>query len=155
MIDKLDRDILNTLLENADMPYTEVAKKLFVSSGTIHVRMKKLRDQLGIVRGANLDIDHTILGYDITAFIGIFLEKSSLYETVTEKLKTIPEIVSAHYTTGNYSIFAKLICKDTDHLRTVLSDKVQSIKGIQRTETFISLDESIERPLRIGQNKDQ
>jgi Transcriptional regulators len=152
MIDKLDKDIIDTLLENADMPYTEVAKKLFVSSGTIHVRMKKLRDQLGIVRGANLNIDHTKLGYDITAFIGIFLEKSSLYETVTEKLKTIPEIVSAHYTTGNYSIFARIICKDTDHLRTVLSDKVQSIKGIQRTETFISLDESIDRPLRISQN---
>lgn len=150
MIDKLDRDIIDTLLEDADMPYTEVAKKLFVSSGTIHVRMKKLRDQLGVVRGAYLDVDHAKLGYDITAFIGIFLEKSSLYETVTEKLKAIPEIVSAHYTTGNYSIFARIVCKDTDHLRNVLSDKVQSIKGIQRTETFISLDESIDRPLRMG-----
>jgi len=155
MIDKLDRDIIDTLLENADMPYTEVAKKLYVSSGTIHVRMKKLRDQLGVIRGSHLDIDHTKLGYDITAFIGIFLEKSSLYEPVTEKLKTIPEIVSAHYTTGNYSIFARIVCKDTDHLRNVLSNKVQNIKGIQRTETFISLDESIDRPLRIGQNIEQ
>ncbi len=155
MIDKLDKDIIDTLLENADMPYTEVAKKLFVSSGTIHVRMKKLRDQLGVIRGSHLDIDHAKLGYDITAFIGIFLEKSSLYETVTEQLKNIPEIVSAHYTTGNYSIFAQIICKDTDHLRNVLSDKVQNIKGIQRTETFISLDESIDRPLRIRQNIEQ
>jgi len=153
MIDKLDRDIINTLLENADMPYTEVAKKLFVSSGTIHVRMKKLKEQLNVVRGSYLDIDHTKLGYDITAFIGIFLEKSSLYETVTGKLKDIPEIVSAHYTTGNYSIFARIVCKDTDHLRTVLSDKVQSIKGIQRTETFISLDESIDRPFRMMENE--
>lgn len=153
MIDKLDRDIINTLLENADMPYTEVAKKLFVSGGTIHVRMKKLKEQLHVIRGSYLDIDHTKLGYDITAFIGIFLEKSSLYETVTEKLKDIPEIVSAHYTTGNYSIFARIVCKDTDHLRNVLSDKVQSIKGIQRTETFISLDESIDRPLRIASDQ--
>ena len=149
MIDKLDRNIIDTLLENADMPYTEVAKKLFVSSGTIHVRMKKLQDQLNVVRGSQLDIDYTKLGYDITAFIGIFLEKSSLYETVTEQLKDIPEIVSAHYTTGNYSIFARIVCKDTNHLRNILSDKVQNIKGIQRTETFISLDESIDRPLRI------
>jgi len=149
MIDKLDRNIIDTLLENADTPYTEVAKKLFVSSGTIHVRMKKLQDQLNVVRGSQLDIDYTKLGYDITAFIGIFLEKSSLYETVTEQLKDIPEIVSAHYTTGNYSIFARIVCKDTNHLRNILSDKVQNIKGIQRTETFISLDESIDRPLRI------
>ncbi len=154
MIDKLDRDIIDTLLENADMPYTEVAKKLFVSSGTIHVRMKKLQDQLNVVRGSQLDIDYTKLGYDITAFIGIFLEKSSLYETVTEKLKTIPEIVSAHYTTGNYSIFARILCKDTNHLRNILSDKIQTIKGIQRTETFISLDESIDRPLRITESED-
>jgi len=154
MIDKLDRDIIDTLLENADMPYTEVAKKLFVSSGTIHVRMKKLQDQLKVIRGSQLDIDYTKLGYDITAFIGIFLEKSSLYETVTEKLKTIPEIVSAHYTTGNYSIFARIVCKDTNHLRSILSDKVQNINGIQRTETFISLDESIDRPLRITKTDD-
>jgi Lrp/AsnC family transcriptional regulator for asnA, asnC and gidA len=155
MIDKLDRDIIDTLLENADMPYTEVAKKLFVSSGTIHVRMKKLQEQLKVVRGSQLDIDYTKLGYDITAFIGIFLEKSSLYETVTEKLKTIPEIVSAHYTTGNYSIFARIVCKDTNHLRSILSDKVQNIKGIQRTETFISLDESIDRRLRITSQDDE
>ena len=154
MTDKLDRDIIDTLLENADMPYTEVAKKLFVSSGTIHVRMKKLQDQLKVIRGSQLDIDYTKLGYDITAFIGIFLEKSSLYETVTEKLKTIPEIVSAHYTTGNYSIFARIVCKDTNHLRSILSDKVQNINGIQRTETFISLDESIDRPLRITKTDD-
>ena len=149
MIDKLDRDILATLLENADMPYTEVAKKLFVSGGTIHVRMKKLREQLGIVKGAHLAIDHTKLGYDITAFVGMFLEMSSMYEEVTEQLKEIPEIVSAHYTTGNYSIFARIVCKDTNHLRSVLSNKIQIIKGIQRTETFISLEGSIDRPLQI------
>jgi len=155
MIDDLDRAILATLLENADMPYTEVAKKLFVSGGTIHVRMKKLKDQLKVVRGSHLDIDHTKLGYDITAFIGIFLEKSSLYDDVTAELKEISEIVSAHYTTGNYSIFAQIICKDTEHLRNILSNKVQNIKGIQRTETFISLDESIDRPLQIAQEIDK
>ncbi len=149
MIDKLDRDILATLLENADMPYTEVAKKLFVSGGTIHVRMKKLKEQLGVVKGAHLAIDHTKLGYDITAFVGMFLEMSSMYEEVTEQLKEIPEIVSAHYTTGNYSIFARIVCKDTNHLRSVLSNKIQIIRGIQRTETFISLEGSIDRPLQI------
>ena len=90
------------------------------------------------------------MGYDISAFLGIYLNKSSLYEEVVQELKEIPEIVNAHYTTGNYSIFAKIVCRDTQHLRQVLHDNIQQIRGIQRTETFISLEESINRPIDIG-----
>ncbi len=147
-IDKLDRNILSYLMQDARMPYTDIAKKLFVSGGTVHVRMKKL-EELGIVRGANLSIDYSKLGYDISAFLGIYLDKSSLYDSVTEKLKLIPEIVGAHYTTGVYTIFVKIVCRDTNHLRRILHDKIQKIPGIQRTETFISLHESIDRPLNI------
>lgn len=148
MIDQLDRQILSKLVENSNIPYTELAKQLFVSSGTIHVRMSKL-EKLGLVKGATLLIDYHKLGYDITAFLGIYLDKSSLYDDVTEQLKSIPEIVEAHYTTGNYSIFIKIRCKDTNHLRDILHDKVQKISGIQRTETFIVLEESINRPINL------
>lgn len=147
-IDKLDRQILSVLMKDAKTPYTDIAKQLFVSGGTIHVRMKKL-EQLGIVRGANLVVDYSKLGYDISAFLGIYLDKSSLYDQVSVELKEIPEIVSANYTTGLYNIFAKIVCKDTKHLRRVLHDKIQNIKGIQRTETFISLQESINRPIQV------
>ncbi|MDH3651655.1 MAG: Lrp/AsnC ligand binding domain-containing protein, partial [Saprospiraceae bacterium] len=135
------------------MPYTDIAKKLFVSGGTVHVRMRKL-EQLGVVKNANLKVDYSKLGYDVTAFIGVFLDKSSMYQDVIEQLKETPEIVGAHYTTGNYAIFARLICKDTNHLRSVLSEKIQSIPGIQRTETFISLEESINRPINILEEED-
>lgn len=147
-IDDLDLQILSILMEDAKTPYTEIGKKLFVSGGTIHVRMKKLHD-MGIVKGAYLNIDHVLLGYDLSAFLGIYLKESSLYNSVIAGLRAIPEIVSAHYTTGVYSIFARVICKDTDHLREVLSSKVQKINGIQRTETFISLEESIQRPINL------
>lgn len=147
-IDRLDRQILSHLMRNAKMPYTEIARKLFVSGGTIHVRMKKL-EEAGVVNGYHLSVDHTKLGYDISAFLGIYLDKSSLYNQVAVELNKIPEIVDAHYTTGLYNIFAKIICRDTDHLRSVLHDKIQNINGIQRTETFISLEESIHRPLDI------
>ena len=147
-IDKLDRQILSILMRDAKMPYTDIAKKLFVSGGTVHVRMRKL-EQMGVVKEANLKVVHSLLGYDISAFIGIYLDKSSLYQEVIEQLEGIPEVVAAHYTTGNYSIFLRIVCKDTDHLREVLSDKIQSIAGIQRTETFISLEESINRPINI------
>lgn len=150
-IDDLDKQILALLMEDAKTPYTDIAKKLFVSGGTIHVRMKKLTD-LGIVQGANLAVDHEKLGYDIVAFLGIYLQKSSLYEDVIHQLKEIPEVTSAHYTTGVYSIFAKIVCYDTTHLRNVLHDKIQNIIGIQRTETFISLQESINRPVNITED---
>jgi len=153
-IDDLDRRILSTLMRNAKKPYTEIAKELYVSGGTIHVRMRKL-EEAGIVKGYNLVVDHTKLGYDISAFLGIYLDKSSLYDQVAKELENIPEVVAAHYTTGLYSIFAKIVCRDTDHLRQVLHDKVQKIVGIQRTETFISLEESIDRPLNIIEDEDK
>lgn len=148
-IDQLDRDILSILMKDANESYTKIAKKLHVSGGTVHVRMTKLKD-MGIVKGASLTIDFAKLGYDISAFLGIYLDKSSLYQDVSRQLESIPEVVSAHYTTGIYSIFAKIIVKDTNHLRTVLHDKIQKISGIQRTETFISLDESINRPIDVN-----
>ncbi|MBK8500769.1 MAG: Lrp/AsnC ligand binding domain-containing protein [Saprospiraceae bacterium] len=147
-IDKLDRQILSILMQDAKMPYTDIAKKLFVSGGTVHVRMRKL-EQMGVVQEANLKVNYSLLGYDISAFIGIYLDKSSMYNEVISSLKNIPEVVAAHYTTGNYAIFARVVCKDTQHLREVLSAKIQSILGIQRTETFISLEESIDRPINI------
>ena len=147
-LDKIDKQILSILMNNAKTPYTDIAKEIHVSGGTVHVRMKKL-EQMGLVTGANLSVDYSKLGYDICAFLGIYLDKSSLFDEVAEALEEIPEIVGAHYTTGLYNIFAKVICKDTTHLRNVLHDKIQKIQGIQRTETFISLFESINRPIQI------
>jgi Lrp/AsnC family transcriptional regulator, regulator for asnA, asnC and gidA len=147
-IDNTDLKILSLLMQDANMPYTEIGKKIFVSGGTVHVRMKKM-EQMGIVKGSQLVIDYTKLGWDISAFLGIYLEKSSLYAEVAEQLMTIPEVVNIHYTTGIYSIFARIVCRDTNHLREILHDKIQKVQGIQRTETFISLEESVNRPIPL------
>ena len=147
-IDNTDLKILSLLMQDANMPYTEIGKKIYVSGGTVHVRMKKM-EQMGIVKGSQLVIDYTKLGWDISAFLGIYLEKSSLYSEVAEQLMSIPEVVNIHYTTGIYSIFARIVCRDTTHLREVLHDKIQKVQGIQRTETFISLEESVNRPIPL------
>jgi len=147
-IDNIDIKILSELMKDAKTPYTEIAERIFVSGGTVHVRMKKL-EKLGIVKGANLDVDFSKLGYNITAFLGIFLEKSSVYDAVCRELVKIPEILTLHYTTGSYGILAKVICKDTNHLRHVLYDKIQQITGIASTETMISLEERLNRPLML------
>lgn len=148
-IDNIDLQILNILNHNAKKPYTEVAKKVFVSGGTVHVRMKKMED-MGLVKGSTLELDFTKMGYDISAFIGIYLEKSALYDKVIAQLKEIMEITNLHYTTGNYSIFAKLYCKDTKHLKDILYDKIQKIQGISRTDTMISLEESLNRTISFS-----
>ncbi|MFD1631315.1 Lrp/AsnC ligand binding domain-containing protein [Pseudopedobacter beijingensis] len=147
-IDNLDIEILSILMNDATTAYTEIAKELIVSGGTIHVRMKKMQD-MGIIKGSNLIIDPQKVGYDICAFLGIFLEKGSTYNEAVEKLKEVKEIVELHYCTGAYSMFAKVICRDTSHLRLVLNDHIQAIPGIQRTETIISLEESIKRQITL------
>ena len=147
-LDKLDFQIVQSMMDNANISYADLGKKLFVSGGTIHVRIKKLQE-LGIISGTKMHINHKILGYDVIAFIGIFLEKSSMYDSVAKELKKIPEIVRLNYTTGNYSMFAEVICKDIAQLKFVLHDELQKIKGIERTDTIISLEESFSRNVQM------
>ena len=147
-LDKLDLQIIQEMMENAEISYAELGKKLFVSGGTIHVRIKKLQEY-NIVKGTRLAVDVKQLGYDVIAFIGIYLEKSSLYDTVARELKKIPEIVRLNYTTGNYSMFAEVVCKDIGQLKFVLHDELQKIKGIERTDTIISLEESFSRNVQV------
>ena len=148
-IDNIDLKILEILMQDSKKPFTEVAKKVNVSQGTVHVRMNKM-EEAEIVEKNTLKINYAKLGYDITAFIGIYLEKSALYDQVLMKLKEIPEITNIHYTTGNYSMFIKIHCKDTNHLKEVLHDKMQQVEGIDRTETMISLEESLDRSLKLN-----
>ena len=147
-IDNVDLSILNILTKDAKKPYTDVARKVHVSGGTVHVRMNKLEDA-GIVRRATLDLDYGKLGFSLTAFLGVYLAKSSLYDTVFEQLTMIDEIITIHYTTGTYSMFLKLMCKDTSHLKDILHDQIQRIDGIVRTETIISLEESLSRHVKL------
>ena len=147
-LDKLDLQIIREMMNDAEISYADLGKKLFVSGGTIHVRIKKL-EELKVVTGKKLSIDVRALGYDVIAFIGIYLEKSSLYDDVAKELRKIPQVVRVNYTTGNYSMFAEIVCKDIVQLRYVLHDELQKIKGIERTETLISLEESFNRTVVI------
>ncbi len=146
--DKLDSQIINVMMNDAEISYAELGKKLFVSAGTIHVRIKKLQE-LNIITGTQMTINTKLIGYDCTAFVGIYLEKSSLYDAVAKELEKIPEIVRLNYITGNYSMFIEIVCTDITQLRKVLHDDLQNIKGIERTETFISLQEGFNRKVPI------
>ena len=148
-LDNTDLAILNILMQDARRPFTEIAEEVFVSPGTVHVRMRKM-EKMGLIKNSQLQVDLSKLGLDVTAFLGVYLQKSSLYDDVVAALKAIPEIVDCHYTTGAYSMFVKIVCKDTNHLKNILHDYIQPIEGIERTETFISLEESINRQVQLN-----
>lgn len=145
-IDKLDRKILNLLMQDARTPYLEIARVCAVSGATVHLRIQKL-EKMGVIRGSRLIIDPAKLGVSICAFLGIYLDRGSHFKEVVDQLLQIEEIVECHYTTGIYSIFAKIYCRDTAHLREVLNVKIQAIESVQRTETLISLEETFERQI--------
>ncbi len=147
-IDKLDKQILEILMTDARTPFLEVARKCGVSGATIHQRVKSL-ERRGIIKGTCYEVDPRQLGYRTCAYIGIYLEEARLFGQVVGHLREIPEITQCHYTTGVYSIFIKVYTRDNEHLKQVLSDKLQAIPGIARTETFISLEESFNRQVAI------
>lgn len=152
-IDTFDRKILNILMQAANTSHVDIAKRIYVSPGTVHLRVKKLL-RLGIIKNASLDVDYTKLGYDVCAFLGIYLERNSMYTGVIEALDLVPEIVNMHYTVGMYNIFAQVICRNSEHFKQVLCNKIHNIEGVRRVEVFISLEESIRRPLQILEEED-
>jgi Lrp/AsnC family transcriptional regulator for asnA, asnC and gidA len=144
MIDNLDRQILQHLQQNARLSYAEIAKQHQVSPATIHVRVEKMR-QAGIITGAKLTVDPRKLGYDVCCFIGITLARAGDYPRALAQLKALPEVLEAHYTTGQYSIFIKVMVRSIDDLQRLLIERIQPIDEIQATETLISLQQPILR----------
>lgn len=147
-IDGIDKAILGYLMKDARTPILSISREIGISGAAIHQRLRKL-EKKGFIIGSKLIVNPKVLGYKTLAFIGIFLETASTYSSAIYKLKEIPEVVESHYTTGNYAIFIKILCKDNEHLMNLLNQKIQKIKGVSRTETFISLDQQIERQISL------
>lgn len=147
-IDGIDKEILRALMEDARTPILEIARKVGISGAAIHQRLRKL-EASGLLSGSKLIINSKILGYTTMAFIGIYLDKAVSNPEAVRQLKKIPEVIECHYTTGNWSIFIKILCKDNEHLMELLNKDIQTISGVSRTETFISLAQQIDRQIRI------
>ena len=146
-LDELDKQILNALLHDGRKPFTEIAEEQKVSSGTIHVRMDKLREA-GIVRGAKLSINHEALGFGVSAFVGINLHNARDYKKVLEKLRQVQGILEAHYTTGEFNIFTKIITKSIPDLYRFLLE-LQQVPEIQTTQTTMILESPIARDVEL------
>ena len=146
-LDEIDYKVLDLLIDNSRIPYTDIAKKLLISAGTVHVRIKKMEDA-GIISGSSLKLDYKKLGYTFIAYIGIFLEKTHLTNEVLEKLNSIPFVTVAHITTGRFNIYCKIRSRNTNHAKEIIF-MIDDIDGVSRTETMISLEESINDKKRL------
>ena len=146
-LDEIDHQILDLLMDNTRTAFTDIAKKLLISAGTVHVRVKKMEDA-GIIKGSSLTLDYKKLGYTFIAYIGIFLEKTHQTKFVLQKLESIPYVTVAHITTGKFNIFCKVRAKSTDHAKEIIF-LIDDIEGVSRTETMISLEESINDKKRL------
>lgn len=146
-LDNTDRQILDLLIENTRIPFTDIAKKLEISAGTVHVRVKKMEDA-GIIVGSSLTLNYKKLGYSFIAYVGIFLHKTSQTQFVLERIKKIPFVTVAHVTTGKFNIFCKIRARDTSHAKEIIYS-LDDIEGVTRTETMISLEESINDKTRL------
>lgn len=147
-IDGIDKEILRCLMEDARRPILQIAAKIGISGAAIHQRLRKL-EQAGVIAGSKFIVNTKTLGYSTVAFVGIYLDKASINQEAVKELKKIPEVLECHYTTGNWSILIKVICRDNEHLMQLLNNNIQPIKGVSRTETFISLEQQIERQIQL------
>ncbi|MBQ0060923.1 MAG: Lrp/AsnC ligand binding domain-containing protein [Bacteroidaceae bacterium] len=147
-IDSLDKQILNIISGNARIPFKDVAAQCGVSRAAIHQRVQRLID-MGVIVGSGYDVNPKSLGYSTCTYVGIRLEKGSMYKAVVEHLKKIPEIVECHFTTGPYTMLTKLYSRDNEQLMDLLNNRIQEIPGVIATETLISLDQSIKREIPI------
>ena len=148
IIDGLDKIILRELMSNSRKSINEISKKAGISGTAVHQRLKKLQES-NLISSFQMVLNPKLLGYKTLAFIGIYLEQAIKNPEVVKKLKEIDEVIECYYTTGNWSVFIKIICKDNQHLMRLLNEKIQTINGISRTETLISLDQQISRQIKL------
>ena len=152
-IDSLDKQILEIISQNARIPFKDVAAECGVSRAAIHQRVQHLIAG-GVITGSGFDVNPKSVGYSTCTYVGINLERGSMYKDVVQQLLTIPEIVECHFTTGSYTMLLKVYARDNEQLMDLLNNKMQMIPGVVSTETLISLDQSIKReiPVHLEEN---
>ena len=153
-IDSLDKKILGIISANARLPFKDVAAESGASRAAIHQRVQRLID-MGVIVGSGFHVNPVSLGYNTCTYVGITLERGSMYKKVVSEFQKIPEIVECHFTTGPYTMLIKLYARDNAHLMELLNDCLQEIPGVIATETLISLKQSIRKEVPIGQQQQE
>lgn len=153
-IDDLDRKILEIIMNNARIPSKDVAVVCGVSRAAVHQRIQRMIE-LNIITGSGYHVDPKVLGYNVCAYVGVKLERASLYRNVLSELENVKEIIESHFTTGPYTMLCKMVARDNEHLMNLLNRRIQVIPGVMSTETLISLEESLNREIPVTYKGDE
>lgn len=145
-IDNLDRRILNIVIRNARATSKDISMECGVSRAAVHQRLNRLTE-MKVIDGSGYNINPKKLGFNTCTYIGVRLQKGSMYREVVHELEKVPEVVECHYTTGPFSMLIKVYARDNQHLMELLNDCIQYIPGVTATETLISLEQSLNRPI--------
>ncbi|PVX57930.1 Lrp/AsnC family transcriptional regulator [Hallella colorans] len=151
-IDNLDKKILLILSKNARIPFKDVAAECGVSRAAIHQRVQRLMEA-GVITGSSFDVNPKSLGYTTCTYVGLNLERGSMYKNVVKRIIDIPEIVECHFTTGPYTMLIKAYARDNEQLMDLLNNRLQTIPGVVSTETLISLEQSVKREITVSVNE--
>ena len=149
-IDKLDRKILEIISQNARVPFRDVAEQCNVSRAAIHQRVQRMIEN-DVITGSGYHVNPKVLGFLTSAYIGVKLERGSMYKNAIPEFEKIPEVTECHFTTGPYTLLVKLYARDNEHLMHLLNTRIQEIPGVVATETMISLSQGVKRkvPIRV------
>lgn len=148
-IDNLDKQILSIISKNARIPFKDVAAECGVSRAAVHQRVQRLIDS-DVITGSGFDVNPKAIGYSTCTYVGITLERGSMYKNVVKRLELIPEVVECHFTTGPYTMLVKLYARDNEQLMHLLNGQLQEIPGVVATETLISLEQNIKREIPVN-----
>src|SRR5690554_3590951 len=151
-IDKLDRQILEIITQNARIPFRDVADQCGVSRAAIHQRVQRMIEN-NVISGSGYHVNPSVLGFSTSAYIGVKLERGSMYKDAVPEFEKIPEVTECHFTTGPYTLLVKMYARDNEHLMELLNNEIQEIKGVVATETMISLSQSVKRKVPIQEKK--
>jgi len=149
-VDSLDRKILSIISQNARIPFRDVAAQCGVSRAAVHQRVQRMFD-MGVITGSGYHVNPKSIGYSTCTYVGLILEKGSLYRQVSEEVNQIPEVVECHFTTGRYTMMIKLYARDNSHLMELINTRIQEIPGVTSTETLISLDQGTTKEIPVNE----
>jgi len=137
-LDDTDREILRILQEDARTPFSEIARRIDMSSATVHDRVNRMKDE-GVITGYHAEVDPKALGYDVSAVVGFRVEQGR-EEGVLDRLSAIDGVQEIHLTTGDWDVVARLYANDAEELKDLLFDRIANMDGLLRSNTTVVLD---------------
>ena len=149
MLDNYDVEILKQLEEDGKKPFSQIADELNISNTMVHQRVTRLKKE-GVLSHHSILIDERKLGYEWGAFTGIILHDNGNTDEVIASLRDIPEVTECYHISGSYTLFVRIVARNSEHMRKILYKKIEDIDGVQKTESMVDFGCAFKRNPPFG-----